>query len=34
VVGSTGFVYAAIALAVATFIGIYRLARFEVRGGD
>ncbi|HJP89511.1 MAG TPA: ABC transporter permease [Candidatus Limnocylindrales bacterium] len=34
VVGSTGFVYAAIALAVATFIAIYRLARFEVRGGD
>jgi ABC-2 type transport system permease protein len=34
VVGGTGFVYAAIALAVATFLAIYRLARFEVRGGD
>jgi ABC-2 type transport system permease protein len=34
VVGSMGFVYAAVALAVATFIAIYRLARFEVRGGD
>jgi ABC-2 type transport system permease protein len=33
VVGSAGFIYAAIAFAVATFVAIYRLARFEVRGG-
>lgn len=34
VVGSAGFLYAAIALAVALFAASYRLIRFEVRGGD
>jgi ABC-2 type transport system permease protein len=34
VVGSSGFLYAAIALGVALALGAYRLARFEVRGGD
>jgi ABC-2 type transport system permease protein len=34
VVGSAGFLYAAIALAAALVIAAYRLARFEVRGGD
>jgi ABC-2 type transport system permease protein len=34
VVGGAGFLYAAIALAVALFAAAYRLVRFEVRGGD
>lgn len=34
VVGSTGVLYAAIALAAALVVAAYRLARFEVRGGD
>lgn len=34
VVGGTAFLYAAIALAAALAIAAYRLARFEVRGGD
>jgi ABC-2 type transport system permease protein len=34
VVGSAGFLYAAVALVVALAVAAYRLARFEVRGGD
>jgi len=34
VVGGSAFLYAAIALAAALAIASYRLARFEVRGGD
>ena len=34
VVGGTAFLYAGIAFAAATAIATYRLARFEVRGGD
>ena len=34
VVGSAGFLYAAVALVVAVVVAAYRLARFEVRGGD
>lgn len=34
VVGSAGFLYAAIALVAALVVAAYRLARFEVRGGD
>ncbi|HET7181289.1 MAG TPA: ABC transporter permease [Candidatus Limnocylindrales bacterium] len=34
VVGSAGFLYAAIALVAAVAVAAYRLARFEVRGGD
>lgn len=34
VVGSAGFLYAAVALVVALVVAAYRLARFEVRGGD
>jgi ABC-2 type transport system permease protein len=34
VVGGTAFLYAAIALAAALAVAAYRLARFEIRGGD
>lgn len=34
VVGATAFLYAGIALAAALAIAAYRLARYEVRGGD
>lgn len=33
-VGAAGFLYAVIALTVALVLAAYRLARFEVRGGD
>jgi ABC-2 type transport system permease protein len=34
VVGATAFLYAGVALAAAGVVAAYRLARFEVRGGD
>lgn len=34
VVGATAFLYAGVALAAALAVAAYRLARFEVRGGD
>lgn len=34
VVGAIAFLYAAIALAAALVVAMYKLARFEVRGGD